>query len=399
MHKLLFPIDIKEFEVNQGRILRLVQILAADGYKVDILTPSDEVHAKAAETFKGNESVAVSLAKSESVPLPDSFRDDFLKTIIRQTHKLLIPETDMKIYKLAAFDDFRGFLAPYTYPDMDISLYSLILMPILSLEGYPTSVSDCFYSAVCFLAKEKGVTLIGLLTQPAVHSPLLYMKMMDYIVVKDLWEKRYIEQLGIESERIFLLTDEREVYCLKFIEDKYKNDALEFMDNKDILIGKNEFCIGVINHPNFRPQIRQILFAIGQMNIPAVVLLVKVGYYVKELDEQEIVDSVYGDIISKMNCRLYILGHGYKNKVYLLPDLLVAATYWESLSLAAGCKKTAIVFNKIFRDLETGDGVIFMDDPEELKEVILRRYNEKKAGYSCLSDLVGRICGNTKKSS
>ncbi len=393
MHKLLFPIDDNEFNANQGRLLHLVRILGADGYKLDILTPSNEVYAKAVETFKGNENVHVLLTKHERIPIPDSFKGDLLKTFIRQTYKLFIPETDMKMSKLSAFDDFYGFILPVTYRDIDVLPYSLILMPVISKEMMPPLDSDCFYSAICFLAKEKKVPLIGLQTQPAVHNAFLYAKLMDYIVVKEDSERRYIEQLGIEKERIFLLTDEIEAYCLKSIEDPYMNGFLEIMDNEDIAIDKKEFCVIVINHAKFRPLIREVLSVIGQMDMPLVVFLVKVGYSVQELTEEEVIDSVYGDVIKKMKCKVYFAGRDTKNKLFLASDIMVSAAYLEILSLAARYKKTAIVFNKVFRDMETGDGVILMDDPKELKEMILRRYNEKKAGYSCLSDLVGKLCG------
>ncbi len=189
--------------------MHLVRMLAADGYKIDILTSSGEVHTKAVETFKGNESVQVSLARQVFVPTPDSFKDDLLKTFIRQTHKLFIPETDIKMYKLSAFDDFYGFILPFTFPDIDVMPYSLILMPLISKENMPSMVSDCFYSAIYFLAKEKKVPIIGLQTQPQVHNALLWAKVVDYIVLKEDWERKYIEQLGIEKERIFLLTDEK----------------------------------------------------------------------------------------------------------------------------------------------------------------------------------------------
>src|SRR5208337_273214 len=125
----------------------------------------------------------------------------------------------------------------------------------------------------------------------------------------------------------------------------------------------------------------------------------KFGYSVQELTEEDVIDSVYGDVIRKMKCRLYFAGRDTRNKLFLVSDIMVSTTYWEILSLAVRYKKTAIVYNKLFRDLETGDGVLFMDSQKELKEMILKRYNEKKAGYSCLSDLVGRLCRKLKAGS
>lgn len=396
MHRLLLAIDDNELDATNGRFLYLVKILAADGYHVDILTPSNKLRAKVTETFEGNERVGASLAVRGRVPVPDSFKDDLLRTFIKQTHKMHIPGTDMKMYKLSAFDDFYGFVMPFTYPDIDVSPYSAILMPVISKENMPSLDSDCFYTAVCFLAKEKKVPLVGLQTQPQVHNAFLYAKLMDYIVVKEDWEKKYLEDLGIGKERIFLLTDQREAYCLKSVEDPYMNDLLEFTDNKDFSADKKEFCVLVINHPKYRTQTREVLSVLEQTGIPMVVFVVKFGYSIQELTEEDVIEGVYGDVIRKIKGKVYYAGRDTRSKVFLLSDIMVSATYWEILSLETRYKKPAIVYNKIFRDIETGDGVRFMDDPKELKELILRRYNEKKAGYSCLSDLVGKLCAKSK---
>src|SRR5208283_3391772 len=356
-----------------------------------------EVHAKAVEAFKGNEKVGVSFARQDMVSQTEGFKEDLLKTFIRQTHKLLIPETDLKIYKLSAFDDFQGFIMPFTYPDIDISPYSLILLPVLSSERWPEMASDCFYSAICFLARERKVPLIGLQIQPPLYNAIVYFKLMDYIVVKEEWERRYLERHGLEKERIFLLTDEREVYCLKSIEDRYKSSLLELMDNKEnIKIDKREFCIIVFNHPKFRFLIMQVLSAIAQLNINVVVFLVKFGYSIKELDEQDVINNIYGDIIKKIKDRVYYADSSMVDRILALADVLVSATYREELSLAVRYGKASVVYNGLSRDVETGDDVIFSDNEKELNDLILRRYNEKKAGYRCLSDLLDKVCTEKK---
>jgi hypothetical protein len=114
MHKLLLPLDAKQFYVNRGRLFRLVRILADDGYHVDILSFGNEVYDQAVEAFKGNEKVGISLVRQDIVSQTEGFKEDLLKTFMRQTHNLVIPETDMKIYKLSAFDDFQGFIMPFT---------------------------------------------------------------------------------------------------------------------------------------------------------------------------------------------------------------------------------------------------------------------------------------------
>ena len=396
MHRLLFAIDDKEFDATKGRSLHLVRILAAAGYKIDILTPSKVVYEKATETFKENERVHVSLANLGVLPSPDSFRDDLLKTFIRQANNLFIPETDMKMYKLSAFDDFYGFILPYTFPDIDVSPYSIILIPIISMENIPSMDSDCFYTTICFLAREMKVPLMGLQTQPQVHTAFLYAKILDYLVVKDEWEGTYLEQLGIGKEKIFLLTDETEAYCLKSVDDPFMNNFLELMDQQKIEIDKKKLCVVVLNHPKFRPQIREVLSLIGQIDVPVVVFMVKFGYSVQELTEEAVIQGVYGDVIRNMKDNIYYAGRDTLDKVFLVSDIIVSTTYWDTLSLAVKYNKTAVVYNKIFHDLDSGDGVIFMDDPKELKELMVRRYNEKKARYRCLADLVGRLCAEDR---
>ncbi|MBF0558397.1 MAG: hypothetical protein HQL08_06415 [Nitrospirae bacterium] len=397
--RLLFPIDRKEFDANQGRLLRLVRILSDDGYKVDIMTPNEEVRAKAAEAFKGSEKVDVLFVRPDVIALPGSFKDDLAKTFIRQTHNMTIPETDMKMYKLSALDDFFGYIVDDTYPDIDITPYDLVLMPVLSRDDFPQLGSDCFYSVICFLAKEKKVRLLGLQTRPAVQNVFLYAKIMDFIVVKEDWERKYLEQLGIEKERIFHLTDPVEAYCLKSIEDSYMNDLFEFMADKYINMDKRAFCIVIFNHPNYRSEIKEILSVIWQLDLPVVVILIKFGYNVRELEEQGVIELVYKDIIDKIKGGVFFVEANARNRLMflLLSDMTISSSYQEMLGFAAGHKKTAVVYNSIFRDMATDDGVVFMDRPDELKNMILKCFNEKKTGYNCLADIVGKLCNNSRR--
>lgn len=386
MQKILFPIGEKELSATQGRLLHIPDALAMSGYAVDILTYNDEGYSKAVDVYKNNDRVNVKITKARKVAVLYSFRDDLLKTFIKQTHHLFIPGTDVRLYKLTAFDDFWGHIESYTYPDIDVSKYNLILMPLPSDEDVPPPECNAFYSAICFMAKEKTIPLVGLQLYPVVHTPPVFIKTMDYFIVKEEHERKYLKQWGMTDEKIYLLTDEKEAYYLSTIEDTYKN----LMINSGVDVAKNEICIVIINHPKFRAFIRDILIAVGRTDIPKIVLLMKRGYNVKELKEEDIINDIYMDVIKKIKGRAYIIDSESTARLLMVADIVVSPSYITPLKFAATYNKLSIVYNPLYKDTAYDDKVVFIDETKKLEDAVISLYN-KKIARTYLSDIAAKL--------
>lgn len=386
MRRILFPIGEKELQATQGRLLHVVQMLARAGNAIDVLTYSEEVAAKAEAFSRDAAGISVRLVKARKLLIPYSFRDDLLKTFIKQTHHLIVPETDMRIYKLAAFDDFWGHIDAHAYQDIDITPYRLIVMPLLSEEDSPPPECSVFYSSMCLLAREKNIPLVGLQIYPVVHTPPLFAKSMNYVVIKEEHERDYLRTWGVADERIFLVTEEKEAYCLSTIEDTYRN----LMLNSGVETDRDELCITVINHPRFRAVVRNILSIIAPMNVKKLIFLVKRGYAVKELSEDDIINDMYAEVIKRIKGRAYVLEPEIMARIIMTSDVVISPSYITPLRFAAAYGRCSVVYNPLYERTASRDGVVVIDEPTALEDALMSCYR-RKTSLTSLCDIVATI--------
>ncbi|HEB76351.1 MAG TPA: hypothetical protein ENJ04_08380 [Nitrospirae bacterium] len=387
MRKILFAVGEREFDATQGRLLLFAESLSSAGFRVDILTYSEKVFSSAEEVFKDNDMVRVEIMSPERIPLSYGFRDELLKIYIRQTHHLYIPGTDVRLYKLTAFDDFWGHIESHSFTKMDVSGYDLVLMPLPSDEEPPGPDGTIFCSTVCFLARESGTPIVGIQVFPVVHISPIILRAVDYIVVNEETEKEYLERSGVDGDRIFLLTNPREDYFMSTVEDTYRN----FILKQEIPIARGEICIMVFNHPKYRPFVTEALEVISELDVPKVVVFMKRGYNVRELSEDEIITEFYGDILRRMRGNKYLVDPGARAKVIMHSDVVISFSYFAPSKFAAKSGKLSVVYNPLHDDFVSDDGVKFLSDKQSLRNVLSSSYEAKAAEVS-ITDIVKGVC-------
>ena len=385
VRRILFPIGEREFVSVQERLLHIPLRLAKSGFNVDVATYKKEIHEKAESFFKDNPNINVIYLQSASLIWSPQQRDDFVRIYIKHTFDLCVPETDMKYWKASAFDDFRGHIAAHSFPGLETD-YDLLLMPIPSFDEPPSTECDVFYSTLIFNAKEKGVPVAGLQIYPVMHTPLLYLRILDYLIVKELFEKEYYRKYGIEEERISVLNVPDENYCISTVEDTYKN----LMFDEKINVEKDEVGVLIVNHAKYRPQINEILQTLSKLNIKKSVFFYKRGYFVRELSEDQIVDEMIKPALEKVGGKYYIIQEGSIAKLIMLCDVIISPTYIIPLSFATKYNKSAVVFNPLKSAVTFGDGVSFLNDKKALMDAITAHLS-KKQRYNSINDIVKRM--------
>lgn len=391
MKKILFAVGEKEFLSTQERLIYIAGSLELSGYSVDILTYSEKVYSKAKEIYKDSKGVNVIIMQIKSIPVPYGFRDDLLKTFIKQTHHLYIPGTDVRLFKLSAFDDFWGHIESRTFLDLNLSNYDIVIMPLPSEEDH-LSDDDVFYSTICFQAKEKTKSIAGLAVYPVVQSPLIYFKTVDYLIVKEGWEVKYSLDMGMSSENVFHLTYDKEAYLITTIEDTYKNLMLK----SGINAPKDSVYITLINHTRFRPFVMDALKTIGEMDMPREVFLLKKGFTIRELTEDDIIKDVYMDIIKKAQCNVYLADHDAKASLMMTSDIIISPVYVSPLKFASNYGKLSIVYNPFYEAIPTNDNVIFINDRKALKDTIINCYYAKRS-ITSFKDILNSLWQRCKK--
>jgi hypothetical protein len=382
--RILFPIGEKELVSVQERLLHIPLRLAESGFSVDVVLYKKEIHEKAEAFFKDNPNINVIYLQSASLVWSPQQRDDFVRIYIKHTFDFFIPGTDMRYWKASAFDDFRGHIASSSFSFN--SDYDLLLMPLPSFDEPPSTECDVFYSSLIFHAKEKGVPIAGLQIYPVVHTPLLYMKILDFFIVKEEFEKEYYLKHDIEGKKVFVLSTPDENYCLSTVEDIYKNLVFD----EQINIEKDEIGILIVNHPKYRPQINEVLQALSRLNIKKSVFFYKRGYHVRELSEEQIIDEIIRPALEKVGGKYYIVHEGALVKLVMLCDVIIATTYIIPLSFAARYNKSAVVYNPLKKAIAFEDGVSYLNDKMALMDIVSTQLS-KKQGYSSISDIVKRM--------
>lgn len=383
--RILFPIGEKELASVQERLFHIPLRLAKAGFNVDIVTYKKDLYEKAESFFKDAVNITLKLMKSMPLVWSPQQRDDFVRIYIKHTFDLFIPETDMKYWKASAFDDFRGHIASHSFPGLGTD-YDLLLMPLPSFDEPPSAECDVFYSTLVFYAKEKGIPVAGLQIYPVIHTPMLYLKIIDYLIVKELFEKEYYKKYGTEEDRIFVLDAPDENYCICTIEDTYKN----LMFDKQLSVEKDEVAILIVNHAKYRPQINEVLQILSRLNIKKAVFFYKRGYDVRELSEDQIVDEIIKPYLETVGGKYYIVQEGALVKLIMLCDVIIATTYIIPLTFAVRYNKSAVVYNPLKKAIAFEDGVSCLNDKKALMNVVTNQLL-KKQGYNSISDIVRRV--------
>lgn len=383
--RILLPVGEKEYQSTGGRLLALAGRVADAGDHVDVLTCHEAIHDKAAEQYARHERIRVLLVKPEDRFWTMAQRDNFAKTFIKLTHDLVIPDTDMKFWKMVGFDDFLWNVSAVVFPKITES-YDLVLLPIPSQSEHPSNTQDVFYTNVLYYAKERRVPVAGLQIYQIADLPPIFPKILDYFVVKSPDEQAYFIDSGIPPDRVALLDDLKDRYCLDTIEDPY----MQHVFDKDIAIPKDRLGVVIVNHVKNRQQLKDIFEAVGALGVPTTVFFVFLNFAVKELHENDIFQDLMRPALEQAVGAFYSVESGGFVRALMLGDVTVATDYMLQLSFGARYGKVGVVYNPLRERVDHIKEVAFAGSRQALRQVLLDAYERKRRRVT-LADVVGRI--------
>ncbi|HBI24107.1 MAG TPA: hypothetical protein DDX84_07910 [Nitrospiraceae bacterium] len=376
MKKILFPLADKEYTVLE-RMHLLLRSLSRN-FIVEVLTASKDVHEGISKKLVDCQNIILTLVEPKYLPFNFGFRDDLAKIFIQYTDNICIPNTDLKLWKTAAFDDFWGHLSNISFPEIRGIDADIVLMPLISFEDNPWEEADVFYTTVAFMAKNAGVKIIGYQVYPVFNCLKLMPRLMDAIIVREEYEREFYSDIGIPTEKIHLVTDEKDIYLFSTIEDAYKNHLY----NTHIDIGRDELGVLVINHQKYRPQIKEIFNAIGQSGVATVLSLLKRDYHVREVTEDHIMEKLYFDDIRKITDRFYLIESQSVVPIIMLSDVIISPAYVAPIEFASRYRKRAFVYNPLYGSRPDINGVKFVNMQTELTALLKTAYSEKRESVS-----------------
>jgi hypothetical protein len=373
MKKILLPISEREYLATDKRFFHFMQTLAAD-FKVELLTISKDVYDDINSRSDSIPNISVRFIEPRVLPLTLDFRTDLVKVFVRYTKDLSIPDTGLKLWKTAAFDDFWGHLATSSFTALSDIDADVVLTPLLTYDEAPFEGADVFYSSVLFRAKELGIKICGFQLYPVFQGIKLMPLLMDALIVRKEHERNFYIDNGIPSDRIHLVSDKKDIYSISTIDDAYKNN----MFNSQIPIDENELAVVILNHSKFRPHIREIIKAAGNAKIPMVLFLVKRDYGVKDLVEDDIIKDFFFEDIGKLGCRFYLIESQSIVPVIMVSDVVISPAFVTPLEFAARYEKKPIVFNPFYDAVADIEGAVFINRSEALSLALVKTLEEKK---------------------
>lgn len=386
MKKVLFVLGDNELQATNGRLVYIARSLADRGYQVDIMGCTETVATYVSGIYKDNASVRVILAGSQMLPIEHTV--SLVNTYVKLCYDMVIPHTDLKFYKVTAFDDFRGHLADFIFPGIDVTPYRAVLLPLPSVESPPLPETDIFLSTLCFHAKEKGIPLVGVQLFPLAQTPPVIMRSLDYLIVKDKRELLRLDEYRVDREKTFLLNYDKEVYYLDTTDDRYRDFTLE----SSISIPKNELAVLLINHHRLRFCVKEVLEVMGSLDIPRTLFFMKRKFVVRELTEEDVFKEFYLDDIKSFKFRTYVLDPDNKGAFIMLCDAIVSPAHLSTLDFAAEYGKLAVIYNPLSEENVHNEDIVCVNGKESLKKALLDLYARKQ---SCLgyADIFDRITG------
>ena len=383
--RILFAVAGRDSGVTHHRLLQLAKSLAAVKYDVDVVTCDEALVEECKGLFDDYPSVRFAHLRQDDRFWTMVQRDAFAKTFIKLNHDLVIPGVDLKFWKMTGFDDFLWNTSSSMFPDIT-EHYDAVMMPIPSFGEGPSNSCDVFYTHVIFHAKQNGIPVIGLQVFPIYDIPPIFPRLVDHMLVKDDMEKAYYHDLGFTPDRVTVIDDVKDNYCLSTIQDSYRNLTID----NEFEVPRDAIGIVVVNHSRNRSQLYDVLEVIGELDKPKSLFFVLLNYSVKELHEKDIFEDLVQPLLNKNIKTYYTVEQGAMIKSLMLCDVIVATNYIVPLSFAGQYGKCGIVYNPIISEVANIKDVQFVNSRQVLKDALLAQY-ERKRQITAVADVVREI--------
>lgn len=388
MKKVLLPIGERDYETTQGRVTHLIQSLSKT-FRVEAITNSKTVYDDIQKRLSSNPNLTVAYVEPKFLPLDFDYRDNLAKIFVQYTDDLYLPNTDFKIWKAAAFDDFWGHISTCSFPEIQAVDADVMMIPLMSHDDSPWEETDTFYTTLLFMAKEAGVKVVGYQLYPVFSGVKLMPKLMDAILVRREFEREFHIKMGMPPDNVHLLTEEKDIYSLSTIEDVYKNHLY----NSKVEVSRDQLAVVVCNHGKLRPQIIEIFKAIEESKIPTVLFLIKRDFVIRELKEDEIIKDLFFDPIKKIGCQFYLVEQQSLVPIAMSADVVISPSYVVPLEFAARYDIAAWVYNRCYDPHPDVNGVKFMNRLEDLKLALKKAYETKKKRVG-VADVLNHLTRN-----
>jgi len=358
MRKLLFLSSPETFVSSRsGEVFLLRELL--ESYKLEVLV--DEEYQNLYNLLEKSffrKKKNFSLFKVKKLPFlfPKGERKKYLETMKNLMDSIVVPGSNLAIWKITLLDDFASNLAKYYYQLPDFKEVSAVLLPLY--DTTETSFFTGYYSFQLFkLCREKGIPVVGIETEKISLSYYYQYNFYDYYLISSTESREIlVKKLKVPEERVFVL------------KDRYRN----------VLATKSELPVNVINlcgevspifkyitrgipvvtavhDPIERYTFRKLLRFLRRVKRKFLLVVVTdPTKFVISMREREIALEAYKDEYAKLKKNTY--------------DILILDTNYRTPALISMFSDVAIYTNpETFRNFSCRYDNVFLFPPDELR--------------------------------
>lgn len=366
--KILFILCNSDVLATHGNLPRILDIVAASGVQIDIATCDQDLFGR----LEFNQ-VRKRLVMPMLTILDHAFRDELLLTFLRKIEHVRLPYSDCPIYKIVAFDDFWGGISAGRYVLEDIGDYAAVCYVLPSSED---TCDDQFLSHMLAAAQAHGVPKVAFSLFPIEQASKIYAMAADHLVTTDRQDVELAARFfSFDPERVLEITAGLDRMAFNLVEDSFATFAIK---NYSQLPPMSGLVIVIINHHLYRTTVRETLQAIGELPFPATVIFIKRDYTVRQMSEDEIIETLYRPTMQRMSKEVYMAKPEARAMAILRADVVISPTMLGPLTFAATYGKTAIVFNPLVAPDVRRDRLHYVDTPEALRSILETAHAEKQ---------------------
>jgi hypothetical protein len=388
--RILFAAGDADFGYSETKIWRLAKKLKdRTGWHI-IAVSHDREALQAAKHLKlDSELVPI---ESPGVSVADRLRatDD----MIRETAHVLIPGSQLPLWKVLAMDDFLCSLQLFgAQPSVQLAADALVV-PLMGVDNN-TRASCGLYTWLVSEARRKGIPVVGLEVSPLGNKNTLSQLPVDYYAVKSDWAREFLIRHGIASPQNVSVLRWEESYCSWPGADDFTEAFLDLEPKTRAMLNipEERFIIVIPHHVAFLWEIRKILEGLAQVDLPlSVVIRVDARTIRRQFHERELVWETYGKEIRALP-HVVIDERVGIGLLLQIADLVIAPFAGTTTERAALCHKRTVICQAMGEGGWQGEFLYWEHMPEKIPELLQswrdKGWLERKRLATIIAGLIG----------
>jgi hypothetical protein len=369
---ILFAVGDADFGYTETKILQFAERFRTHGeWRVKIATHDQETLQDAKK--RGFDTQFVSI-ESPGVSVEDRLQST--DEMIRETANIDIPGSTLPLWKVLAMDDFLSSLQLFGAQPTDSIDCDVVMAPLMAVDNNTRATCGLYTWAVAE-AKRKAIPYVGVEVSPLGNKNTLSHLPADHYAVKTEWSKNFLIREGLARAQQVSVLRWEEGYCLWPGQDEYTEAYLEREAKmREMLnVSWNEFIVLIPHHVAFLWEIRKILEALAQVQMPmTVVIRVDARTTRRQYPEREIVMQTYAQEIRRLP-RVIIDERVGVGLLLQLADLVISPFAGTTTERAQLCRKPTIICQALGQAGYQAEYLCWEPRPERIPQLI-QAWNE-----------------------